>query len=835
MAYHFHQAEEFIMKKIAVLCIWLLPLTSCSTSSTTTDGGQRDAASDHAISPTKDGASLDAAVGPLSDAPTGPTYLENAQNFKEGPAAVTLEVTINDLMAQATGSAVEPSPTGRIAACSYNFGDDSPPVEVPADSAGVCQAATHLYTEAGGYDVTLAVWDNLGMLSQAKQVVSVGAVPQIGQLNSAKINDCLEAYWWKPQSGGPKFPTMVQYTPYTIDQAGAHSTFIKSGLAVLMVTNQGQGSSCGVSDLFGAAAQNDLLEIDKWLAAQPWANGDYCLWGHSGPGIMGALSASLKPPHLKCAVVGGGDTSFYERLFTKSGAWWPVGAMWVLGTYGEAAMKEPQTRILRLVEYLVAGHEPQRSSVFFDPRDRTAALQQIQIPVLFETSWDDLAWGAGSSGGPYLDLVGQMAHPGSALIIYPGPHASFDPSNERPFRTFPDHRTSFVREMRRFFVHYLKGGSAPATTGYNYLYFQLKGGVQAALMNRQYGGWKTSLSWPSTETSPVSLYLREESSGTVTSRHDGSLALAAPADKDLAPFAYKPAPFWDPVYSSGSAPWRSYTFPDMRALDIAGVTFTSPPLVADAEVQGPVQLELTAESELFDFDWMAVLEDVWPDGSSHRVSSGFLRASLRDDLGTYKPKPQGLLLYKISLASLANVFQRGHRLRLTLHQINSTDSASASRTSRLGIGAQRARLTLQVTGGALQLQAAGPCTDCKPDAVAQEKLAPLFKRYITAGIKGTAMGIGLFASVDANGAASGKVAAYLPNGNANGAAVLTVEESSDPSYDYRLGLAGGYILDLRCDQDQDHGAFSLQVGSVTYTPEVIAGSVRCYDVPYANW
>ncbi len=232
---------------------------------------------------------------------------------------------------------------------------------------------------------------------------------------------------------------------------------------------------------------------------------------------------------------------------------------------------------------------------------------------------------------------------------------------------------------------------------------------------------------------------------------------------------------------------------------------------------------------------MAVLEDVWPDGSSHRVSSGFLRASLRGNPATYKPKPQGQLLYKIEMASLANVFQRGHRIRLTLHQVNTTDANSASRTTRLSIGAQRARLTLHVSGGALKLRPPGPCTDCKPAALAQETLDPLFKRYITAGAKGAGVGIALHARLDAKGQAGGSVIATFPDGSASGAGVLKVEVSSATGYHYKLSLTGGHELHLRCEREQDRGAFSLQVGTTTYASKATTGAIHCYDVPYVNW
>lgn len=813
------------MNRIALLL--LLPglvLLACNSSRTAPPDGS-------------DGQALDGDGG----RPAHPTYAANAANWTDGAPQATLEVTVDGLEVTARGSGLDPSPGGSIAACSYNFGGDAAPVEVAVDAQGTCEPVVHTYDAAGGYDVVLAVWDQQGMVGQTYTMIQVGPVTSATQRAGTHIGGCLEAYWWTPDSGGP-FPAMVHYTPYRIADSSPPLLFLASGLAVVLVTNRGQGSSCDPTDTFGPIARQDLTLIAQWLADEPWATGDFCLWGHSGPGIMGALSSTVKPDGLKCVFVGGGDTKFYEGLYSKSGAWWPVASLWILGTYGVAALQDPAVRIPALIHPLVSGHENARQAAFFDERDLTAALTNLDLPILFETSWDDLAWGGGPAGGPYLAMTQHLAHPGSAQIIYAGPHPSFDPSNQRPFRAEAGAGIFYLREVRRFLVHYLLGGPAPASESFNYLYYRLRGGVQAAWMNRQAGGWQTANTWPPAGASPVRLYLGPEASGTISARLDGTLGLAAPAEQSLPAFPYQATPVWDPVYSSNASPWRFYTFPDLRPMDKAGLSFTSPPIEADAVVEGPVDLTLSAETSLYDFDWMAVLSDVWPDGSSHRLSSGFVRASLRNNLATFEPRPQGQQTYRLHLASIANEFQAGHRIRLTLHQVNTTDAAPESKDTTLWLGDGKAELVLHVQDSALQLQPQATCTDCDPHAEPQESLAAFKRRYLTGGILGTdpvsgaQVSFGFFASVDEAGQGGGMVVGTLPNGSSTGVVVEGVGPAGEAGYHHRLALPNGIAVDVRCTVEDDPGTVLLRMGGTTVGPlQVTAGGIRCYDVPYVNW
>jgi predicted acyl esterase len=770
-----------------------------------------------------------------------PTYRQNAANWADGPPEAFLESAVNGMEVTSIGNGNDPSPAGGISLCSFNFGDGSPPIETSPDEAGNCGPATHVYREQGGYDIVLAVWDNQGMIGQHIQTVTVGDTAEEAARIPARIANCLGAVAWIPDRG-PPFPAIVQYSPYQIGENAPKMAFLASGLAVVEVTNRGQEGSCDPADPFGEIAQTDLLLIDEWIRNQPWSTGEYCLHGHSGPGLLGTLSSSVAPPGLKCAFVGGADTRLWESLVTKSGAWWPLGTLWIFNTFGQATLIDTGPRTSALIDYLTEVHAHTRTLIF-DERDRTQELRTLNVPIFFETSWDDTAWGAAPLGGPYLDTVQEMVHPASAVVIYPGPHSSFDPSNLRPFRGAYAEDTALPGEARDFLLSYLTGGDDPVTSDFKYQYFQLQGGVQAALMNNRFGGWKTTNTWPPEGTTPITLYFSPEPSGTVLSRHDGTLTLDATGENvSLSPFPYQPAPYWDPVYSSSAKTWDFYTFPDMRFLDQAGLTFTTPIFASDAVVQGPLRLTITAETNLYDFDWMVVLSDVWPDGSSHRLSSGFLRASLRNSYELYSPRPMGVQKYHITLASVANVFQTGHRMRITLHQVNADDSDPAIRSTTLHLGTAQTALELYADAGVFTLEPYSVCEACEPTAVASESLIGELERYITGAVIGidpvssAEVGLGLWVRWDSVMKATGGVMATLPDVIATAVGVETIEPSTEEGYDYLIGLPEDYSVLLRCGIEGDPGTALISNGATTVGPIVIQkGSIRCYDVPYVNW
>lgn len=836
------------------------------------DGDEGDALEDIADDEDAEDVTGDAPGECTLDEDLFPTYEGNAvrwisEDYKQNFPSVAMVMSIDGLTVTLSGQGEAPGGEP-IVGCGYHFGDSTPAVEVEVDDRGNCPEREHTYAQAGGDTPVLMVWTGSGLFGQATDLAlaGVGSIPDwlmdnhdvfIGPPECAnedrceQSDGCLWAHYWLPSEGEPPFPAIVNYSCYQIEGGFGYmeGAFLASGMAVVRVTNRGQLHSCGPADMFGATAQADLQVIDAWLDEQEWATGKYCLIGHSGPGLMGTLSAAGAPPNLKCALLGGQDTDLYQRNATKSGGWWPFIQFWHISTYGPAAIvpELAEERIPTLVDHLTAFHS-RTFTDYFGERDRAEQLRGLDIPIFFETSWEDVTWGSGPNGGPYFDVVSDMPHAGSAMIIYPGPHASFDPSNERTFRTIPDHDMLAVSEVRDFLHAHLLGDGTGSTDDFTYMYFRQRGGPQAALMNRIHGGWHTSDTWPPPGVSLVVLYLTADASNTITSRLDSGLSAAPPPDGELGPFGYGPPIVWDTVIGAKPVPFPFYTFPDLREQEQAGITFTTAPLETDAVVEGPARLVLPATTDLYDFDWMALLSDVWPDGSSHRISFGVMRASLRNDMSLYEPAPEGEQAYNIELSSLSNVFEAGHRIRLSLFQLNTTDATPADAATTVRLGEAGARLELYAEGGAIEAGDYPGCAAFDPSATAAHSLEPFMKWYVTGGLRGTdpehpgvPVGFGFYGRHTIDGAASGYVFYdFLPVGF--GALVVKgMGPAEDSAWDYDMALesldtVNHYTMSVRCPVEEDPGTLILEGEGLVVGPvNVQDGMIHCYDVPFVNF
>ena len=107
------------------------------------------------------------------------------------------------------------------------------------------------------------------------------------------------------------------------------------------------------------------------------------------------------------------------------------------------------------------------------------------------------------------------------------------------------------------------------------------------------------------------------------------------------------------------------------------VVFQTPPLEADVEVTGPVQVNLWASSSAVDTDFTAKLVDVYPPsvdypmGYALNICDGIIRAVYRESWERAEPLTPGRVYeLAISLYPTSNVFARGHRIRLDVSSSN---------------------------------------------------------------------------------------------------------------------------------------------------------------------
>jgi putative CocE/NonD family hydrolase len=101
------------------------------------------------------------------------------------------------------------------------------------------------------------------------------------------------------------------------------------------------------------------------------------------------------------------------------------------------------------------------------------------------------------------------------------------------------------------------------------------------------------------------------------------------------------------------------------------LVFQSLPLDRDVEITGRLIVKLWASSSAPDTDFTAKLADVCPCGCVRNLADGIVRARYRETLSTPSSiQPGAVYRYDLDLVATANVFQRGHRIRVEISSSN---------------------------------------------------------------------------------------------------------------------------------------------------------------------
>ena len=88
----------------------------------------------------------------------------------------------------------------------------------------------------------------------------------------------------------------------------------------VLASVRGTGCSSGEFDLFSWRSALDGKEvIDKWIAKQPWSDGNVVIFGHSYSGITGMFVASTQPEHLKAVSASGLIGDVYRDIAYPGG------------------------------------------------------------------------------------------------------------------------------------------------------------------------------------------------------------------------------------------------------------------------------------------------------------------------------------------------------------------------------------------------------------------------------------------------------------------------------------------------------------------------------------
>lgn len=507
------------------------------------------------------------------------------------------------------------------------------------------------------HDVKVEMSDGVRISVDVFRPASAGRFPAIVGVH---------AYDQAMQSA-PSVPKAITL-PNAQAEAGDPNFYVRRGYVHVIVNVRGTGQSEGIYAHYSPREVDDVVEVIAWLAKQPWCTGDVGMFGASYFSVCAKQVAARNPPALKAVFGLYGYNDFYRDKFYHGGIL-AAGFLtswaehldgsrikgWSRDALGE---DEYQRRLqdLRADRDLMAipamakaikapeeeGH-PLIIDVLINALDgtyweeRNPRLEDIQVPIMIGASWDMYMLHLPGEFRAWEKVSGPKK-----LIV--GPPMYLD----RPIY-------QYALESLRWFDHWLKGND----TGY-----LDEPAVNLYLMGSG-GNWKQSHSWPLSETVWQPFYLHFKG---LLCEHE----------------------HWP--HEGGTS------YEDNRYNERGGILFTSPAMVEETEVVGPLTATIYASSTQPELLLFLTLWDIAPDGNRQLLTRGWLRGSMRQcDEGQSKPwlwhhrftEPAELavgtpLRFDINLVPTANLFKQGHRLALG---VSSSDTdPSNSFFDRLGKG-----------------------------------------------------------------------------------------------------------------------------------------------------
>ncbi|MFW6067430.1 MAG: CocE/NonD family hydrolase [Myxococcota bacterium] len=473
----------------------------------------------------------------------------------------------------------------------------------------------------------------------------------------------LAARLWVPEGAEEKpVPAILEYIPYRkrdLERKGDdidHGYFAGHGYACARVDLRGSGDSEGVlRDEYLQQELDDGVEVLRWLAAQPWCDGNVGMYGISWGGFNGLQIAAMRPPELKAVITAcSTDDRYADDVHYMGGcllldnlAWAAV--MFAHNTFppdpevvGERWREMWLERLRGSGLWLETWLRHPHRDAYWKHGSVCEDYDAIQCPVFAVSGWAD-----GYSNAVFR-LLGGLSVPRRGLV---GPW-----SHAWPHVATPGPAIGFLQECLRWWDRWLKGVDNGIEEEPMLQVFMQDTAPPRPRYASRPGRWVGEATWPSTRIDPVRWALaphRLVPQGESVSEAD--LELRTPLG--VGRYAGK---------------WCAYdTTPDLpshQAFEDGGsLVFDTEPRDAPLEILGAPVLELDVSSDRPAAQLAARLSDVAPDGSITRVTYGVLNLNHRNGHERSEPlEPGRWYRVRLRLNEVAQHFPAGHRVRLAL-------------------------------------------------------------------------------------------------------------------------------------------------------------------------
>jgi uncharacterized protein len=483
---------------------------------------------------------------------------------------------------------------------------------------------------------------------------------------------------YRPDAPGP-FPTVLIRMPYGKQESFCYMPTIgrywaRKGYACVIQDVRGKWSSEGRWNPF-VNERDDGYDTISWVVAQRWSDGKVGMTGESYYGYTQLAAAVSQHPNLVC--ISPGDTA--ANIF---GVWAYNSHAFCLHTMGIWC---PETNSRTYANYyrlnkwklpLVSMDDdagipcnyfkewvrrPLRDE-YWDTINLDQHYSRISIPVLSWGGWyDTFLKGTIDDWRGIRDAALEEGRPPHQHLLISGTDHELTPMfTGRVGRQKVSPDVFSYDLIQAFFDRYMKG----IDNGFD------KKPVQVYVTGAN--AWRVESEWPLPNTQYTKLFLHSSGSAA-TSMSDGQLVTEPPTSSEPCDeFVYDPM---NPVVVAlGENLWRrADCLTDRSAVehrhDVA--CYTSPALSAPLTVVGPLEARITASSSAVDTDFTVALVDVFPDGCSHLVQEGIVRARFREPAkGAQLIEPGTKYEFDVDMWATGHKFLKGHKIRVEVSSSN---------------------------------------------------------------------------------------------------------------------------------------------------------------------
>ena len=440
------------------------------------------------------------------------------------------------------------------------------------------------------------------------------------------------------------------------------------GYVAVTQDSSGRNGSEGEFNLYWGEAA-DGFDAVTWIREQPWCNGRVGMWGASYMGSSQWLTASTRV-QLDALAPTAAVPYFYSNIYRGGAYILALGrAGFGANVYGPptsagASPRWPQwylTLPLMSLDRVVGHPAPLQMSMikhitpdgFWKGTD-ARNFSDMDFPAQHIVGcYDFMCAGAlRAYHGMRTQAASQHARDNQQLILGPWDHATgSDRAGDVVFGK--EAQLDIVAENLIWYDRWFKGKQKSVPYP-RVRYFMM--GINT---------WRESSAWPPASTYPVPFYLHahetdqrpgEAGSLRKTPQHGPNPPTQLVSD----PANPVPsAPFHGAAYLDGFGPYDQQAAaarPDVLA-------YTTQPLAEPLALAGNLQAVVYASANTPDFDLVAMVLDIHPDGFRHPLATGILRATARESTLHRSPvEPGKVYRLSIDIGDCAATLPSGHRL-----------------------------------------------------------------------------------------------------------------------------------------------------------------------------